>query len=86
MNYYDKEDLIFEVLTGISVKDATEHERELASVKEMLGNGEVNQRNLFVEIEQVTGKNEKSILAAIHRGMIMQGKEWIRKIMERNVC
>ena len=48
MNCCSKEDLRSEALKGISIKDIVEHEHELASVKEMLGNAEVNQRNLFL--------------------------------------
>ena len=44
MNYYAKEDLRFEVLKGISVSDSVEHECDLASVKEMLQNVEVNKK------------------------------------------
>ena len=54
MNYYKKEDLQFVVLRGISINDALEHEHELEIVKETLHNAEVNQRKVFVGIEQGT--------------------------------
>ena len=44
MNYHNKEDLRFEVLKGISAHYSMEHECKLASVKEILGNIEVNQK------------------------------------------
>ena len=56
INYCNKDDLRFEFLTGISVNDTIECENELASVKQMLQNAEVNQRKGVVGIEQGTGK------------------------------
>ena len=48
MNYFNKEDLRFEVLIVINVKDTVEHEHELESAKETPGNTEFNQRKLFL--------------------------------------
>ena len=42
MNYFNKEDLSFEMLKGISVKDTVGHECETSIAKEILGNVEVN--------------------------------------------
>lgn len=53
-----------------------EYEYELASVKEILVNVEVNQKKLFVGIEQGTGENEENVLVIMHRGMMSHGKEW----------
>ena len=61
---------MFDILKGISVNDTIEYECELGSVKWMLGNVEVNQRKMFVGIEQVTGKNEENVLVVMHRGAI----------------
>ena len=79
MNYYNKDDLHFEVLKGINIHDEMEYEYELASVKEILMNVEVNQKKLFVGVEQGTGKNENNVLVIMHRGMTLYGKEWIRQ-------
>ena len=54
MNYCDKENLRFEVLKGISVNNALECECELTIVKEALHDEDVNQRKIFVGIEQET--------------------------------
>ena len=56
MNYFNKEDHRLEALKGSSVKDIVEYEHELESAKEILTNVEINQRKLFVGIEQGTGK------------------------------
>ena len=44
MNYYNKEDLRFEILIRISINDTIENEHEIVSVKEILKNVGVNQR------------------------------------------
>ena len=85
INYCNKEELRFEVLKGISAQDAMEHGCELGSAKETLGNAEVNQRKIFVGIDQGIGKNEENVLVVMHICMISQGKEWTRKIMKQNV-
>ena len=69
MNYHNRDDLRFEVLKGISAHDRMECECELARVKEILANAEVNKKKLFVGIEQDTGKNEDNVLVVMHRGM-----------------
>ena len=74
MNYCDKEDLRFEVLKGISVHGTMEHEYELESTKEMLVSVEVNQRTIFVGIEQGIGKNDDNVLVVMHRGIMLQWK------------
>ena len=56
MDYYKKEDLRFEVLKGIRIDDAVEHGTYLSGVKEMLRNVEINNRKVFVGIEQGIGK------------------------------
>ena len=88
INYCNKEDLRFEVLKGVSVNDVVEHEHELASMKKILGDVEVNQRNLCVGIEQVKGKNKKSGA----RERIDKDKSWNcmrlyrRKIIREKCC
>ena len=66
------------MLKRISVNDAVEHEYELASTKEILGNTEVNQRKMFIGIEQGTGKNKQNMLALMHVGIMVQMKDWKR--------
>ena len=75
MDYCNKEDLRFEVLKVMSVNDAVEHEHELESAKEMLGNAEVNQIKVFVGIEQEAGKNEQNVLVVMHRDVMAQEKD-----------
>ena len=79
MSHCKKECLRFEVLKGINTHETMEHEHELISVKETLGNTEVNQRKIFAGIEQGTGKNEDNLLVVTRMGMISHGKEWKRK-------
>ena len=78
MNCHNKEELRFEVLKGISINDEVEYESELVSTKETLENAEVNQRKVFVGIEKRTGKIKHNVLSVMCRGMMAQGKEWIR--------
>ena len=79
MHYCKKEDLRFEILKGISAHDTMDHEHELSSTKETLGNAMVNQRKMFVGIEKGIGKNEDYVLVVMRRGMMSHMKEWIRK-------
>ena len=59
IKYHNKDNLRFKVLIGMDINDTIEDEHELASMKEMLKNVEVNQRKVFVGIEQGTGKKQE---------------------------
>ena len=51
MNYFNEEDLRCQVLKGIIVDDVAQHEHELESAKEVLGNVEANQTKESLGIE-----------------------------------
>ena len=61
-NHCNKKDLRFEVLKVINVNEVAEHEHEIASAKEMLGNAEANQRKVFLGTEQRAGKMKRMCL------------------------
>ena len=61
------------------MNERMEHEHELENVRETLANVEVNNKKLFVGIEQGIGKNENNVLVVMHRGMMSYGKEWTRQ-------
>ena len=56
-----------------------EHECELASTKEKLGNVEVNQNKKFVGIEEGVGKNDDNVLLIMHKGKMSCEKKQTRQ-------
>ena len=77
MNYCNKHDLLIEVLIRVSINDAIEHECELASVKEMLKNVEVNKRKVFRNRTK-NWENKNNVLLIMHVSMMSQVKNWVR--------
>ena len=78
INCYDKDDLRFEVLKGLKIDDAVEHDNDVSSVKEILMKVQKKNKKLFVGVESVTGNNTNNMLVIMHKSMVPDGKDWIR--------
>ena len=79
MNYQREKQLRFEVLKGVKVEDEVEYEGETGTVKQVLQKVEVNQRRIFVGIEQGVGQHKNDAFVIISKDRADIGNRWIRE-------
>ena len=79
MNFQRENQLWFEFLKGVKAEEKVECKGEKGTMKQALQKVEVNQRRIFVGIEQGVGKCKNDLLVIINKDRTEIGSKWIRE-------